>query len=97
MKELLDTLALRNQQVEATTEEEREGDGEDNPIVYAESGPNRFNVMSLFFTDSDGVKIEEDLEMNEILIQYFNDTDTIQLTEGAVYDWALNFYKEDNR
>ena len=97
MKELLDTLALRNQQVEATTEEEREGGGDDNPIIYAESGPNRFNVMSLFFTDSDGVKIEEDTETREILIQYFNDSETTQLTEGAVYDWALNFYKEENR
>lgn len=102
--DILEVLQTRNEQVIALTEEireeleEAEDMGVSNPILFAEQGPNRFKVMSLFFEDvagghNDGVKITEDLDLGEITITYFTDEDETELTEGAVYDWALNFYK----
>ena len=102
--DILEVLQTRNEQVIALTDEMREElEGADdmgvsNPILFAEQGPNRFKVMSLFFEDvsggrNDGVKIQEDLDLGEITITYFTDEDETELTEGAVYDWALNFYK----
>ena len=98
----MSNLETRNAQVLAMTEEEREQGDESNPIIFAESGPNRFATMTLFFEDvsggvNDGVRIEEDLDLNEITIYYFSDTQEQeqQLTEGAVYDWALNFYRDN--
>jgi hypothetical protein len=87
----------REAQIVATTEEEREGDNSTNPIVNAESAPNRFSVMSLFFDDgaSDGVRVQEDLELGEITVQYFNDTETIELEEGVLYNWAREFYSNN--
>lgn len=104
--DILEVLQTRNEQVIALTDEVREEleDAEDmgvsNPILFAEQAPNRFNVMSLFFEDvangtNDGVKIQEDLDLGEITITYFTDEDETELTEGAVYDWALNFYKNN--
>lgn len=102
--DILEVLQTRNEQVIALTDEVREElEGADdmgvsNPILFAEQGPNRFRIMSMFFEDvagghNDGVKIQEDLDLGEITITYFTDEDETQLTEGAVYDWALNFYK----
>ena len=96
----METLKLRGLQILATTDEMRDEADENNPIIFAESGPNRFSVMSLFFEDkvggvNDGVTIQEDLELNEITIKYFTDTDTTELTSGPVYEWALNYYKEN--
>ena len=103
---ILEVLQARNEEALALTEavrealEEAEDMGESNPFIFAESGPNRFSIMSLFFEDvvggnNDGVKIEEDLSTGEITIEYFTDIDQVPLTEGAVYDWALNFYKNN--
>ena len=55
--------------------------------------------MSLFFEDvtygtNDGVEIVEDLDLNEIRVRYFSDTESTELTKGAVYDWAIQMYKE---
>jgi hypothetical protein len=87
----------REAQILATTEEEREEGNENNPIVQAESAPNRFSVMSMFFDDgeSDGVRIQEDLELGKITVQYFNDTETVELTEGVMYNWAKEFYSNN--
>lgn len=104
MSDLREVLEKRNEQVLALTDEVREeleeGEdmGESNPILFAEQAPNRFSVMSLFFEDvvggdNDGVNITEDTDTGEITIKYFTDEEEIELTEGAVYDWALNFYK----
>jgi len=97
---ILEVLQTRNEQVIATTEEDREGSNEDNPIVFAESAPNRFRVMSMFFEDvvggnNDGVNITEDTDLGEITVKYFTDKDEIELTEGAVYDWAIDFFKNN--
>lgn len=91
----MSSLETRNAQVLATTEEQRESGDESNPIIFAETGPNRFRVMSLFFPDNDGVHISEDLELNEVTIKYFNDEQEQELTAGPVYDWALNFYNNN--
>jgi hypothetical protein len=103
---ILEVLQARNEEALALTEavrealEEAEDMGESNPFIFAESGPNRFRMMSLFLEDvsggnNDGVKITEDVESGEITIEYFTDIDQVPLTEGAVYDWALNFYKNN--
>ena len=103
---ILEVLQARNEEALALTEavrealEEAEDMGESNPFIFAESAPNRFRIMSLFLEDvsggnNDGVKITEDVESGEIEIEYFTDIDQVPLTEGAVYDWALNFYKNN--
>ena len=79
----------------ALTDDDRDAADESNPIIYAEGGPNRFALMSLFFTDNDGVRIEEDLSLGDITVEYFTDTESVQLTEGAVYDWAINYYRDN--
>lgn len=79
----------------ATTQEQRDNDDENNEILYAEQGPNRFALMSLFFNDSDGVQIQEDLELNEITVKFFNDSKEQEITTGALYEWAIEFYKNN--
>lgn len=86
---------LREEQLLALTEEERENGDDSNPILYAESGPNRFHSITLFFPEGDGVKVETDLDLNERTVQYFNDSQTIELTEGPIYDWATDIYEMD--
>ena len=99
MSELSEVLAKRNAQVLAVTDEDRDEMDENNPVVFAESGPNRFTIMSMFFEDkvggdNDGVRIEEDLGCGDITVHYFTEEGEIELTEGAVYDWAVNHYRE---
>jgi hypothetical protein len=88
-------LKLREEQLLALTEEERETGDDSNPILYAESGPNRFHSITLFFPEGDGVKVETDLDLDERTVQYFNDSQTIELTEGPIYDWAADIYEMD--
>ena len=101
-----EVLQTRNEQVIALTDEvraeleEAEDMGASNPIIFAEQGPNRFRTISLFFEDvaggdNDGVNITEDTDLGEITVKYFTDRDEIELTEGAVYDWAINFYNNN--
>ena len=89
------TLEARNAQVLATTEQDREELNEDNPIIYAESAPNRYQFITLFFPEEDGVRIEEDLDLHLIRVFYFNDEGENEITEGAVYEWALEYYEND--
>jgi hypothetical protein len=100
-RDAAELLSEREAQIEALTEEVREeldsvdDSYESNPILFAESGPNRFRIMSLFFTDTDGVTIQEDLDLDEITISYFTDYETIEVTEGAFYAWALDFFNNN--
>lgn len=91
------TLATREAQVLAITEDVRENDNgnAENPILYAEAGPNRFASMSLFFPEEDGVRIDEDLDLEELTVTYFTDEGETILTAGAVYDWAVTYYREN--
>jgi hypothetical protein len=86
-------LKQREAELLATTEADREEGNEANPFVYAEGAPNRFRIMSFFFPNEDGVKIEEDLDLNEVSVEYFNDTERVTLTEGALYEWAIDRYE----
>ena len=92
MSQIKITLEDRNAQVLATTEEDRENLNEDNPIISAEMAPNRYQTVTLFFPEEDGVRIEEDLDLHLFKVYYFNDESEIELTEGAVYEWALDYY-----
>jgi hypothetical protein len=99
-KSIVDVLAKRNAQVLAVTDEDRDKMNEENPVIFAESAPNRFSLMSMFFEDkvggdNDGVQIQEDLDCGEITVKYFTEEGEVELTEGAVYDWAINHYKEN--
>ena len=91
----MSNLKLREEQLLALTDEEREKGDDSNPILYAESGPNRFHSITLFFPEGDGVKVETDLDLDERTVQYFNDSQTIELTEGPIYDWAIEIYELD--
>ncbi len=86
-------LKLREAQLLAITD--RDELDESNPIGFAEAGPNRFRLLTLFFPNDDGVRVQEDLDLNEISVQYFNDRESVELKEGALYEWALDYYRND--
>lgn len=88
-------LKLRESQLLAITEADREEMDEDNPIIHAETGPNRFAILSMFFTDNDGVQIQEDLDLHELTVKYFTDDGEVEVESGPLYDWAVEFYKND--
>jgi hypothetical protein len=95
---LEEQLKEREAQVLATTDEDRDAMDEENPIINAEGAPNRFQVMALFFDDTDsgdGVRIQEDLDLGEVTVTYFNKYRAERLDSGPVYEWALNFYREN--
>lgn len=86
-------LAERVAQILAITEDDRDEYSEEHPIFHAEQGPNRFSLMSLFFTDDDGVQIQEDLDTQEITVTYFTDDSSVVVHEGALFDWAIDYYR----
>ena len=94
-KSLDETLQELEAHLSLVNDDMRDAGDESNPIIFAESGPNRFNLMSLFFNDSEGVRIEEDLELGDITVQLFSDTDKQELKEGALFEWAITYYKEN--
>lgn len=91
-------IETRTAQLLAITEDERDSGDTDNPVLNAEYGPTRVAVMNLFFDDTDagdGVTIEEDLSLNDIVVKYFANGQERELTSGALYEWALNYYREN--
>ena len=88
-------IETRTAQVLAVTEQERDEVDENNPIIHAETGPNRFTSITWFFPEEDGVRVQEDLDLNIITVYYFNDEGETELTEGALYEWAKKLYEED--
>lgn len=90
------SLELRTKQLLELTQDQRDNVDDSNPIIFAESGPNRYQSITLFFPEEDGVRIEEDLDLHDITVHYFNIEGTeTTLEEGPLYDWALDFYKQD--
>ena len=89
---LTDILATLEAALSLATEELRESGDESNPIIFAESGPNRFQSMTLFFNDIDGVEIIQDMDLGDVTVKLFNDNDSIELTSGELYKWAAEFY-----
>lgn len=93
----MNKLEERAAQLHALTQDQRDEMDDSNPIIYAESGPNRFQSITLFFPEEDGVRVEEDLDLHEITVHYFTtDGKDIKLEEGhPIHDWALDFYRND--
>ena len=92
----MNRLKEREAQVLAVTEEERENLNDDNPIIHAETGPCRYQSITYWFPDEDGVVVEENLDTEgEITVKYMNGNETIELTEGPLYDWAIDLYEND--
>ena len=92
---LTEKIAERVAQILAITEDDRDEYDESNPIFYAEQGPNRFATMSLFFPEEDGVRITEDLDTDDVTVHYFTGDNEVEITEGALYEWAINHYREN--
>ena len=95
--EVRNRLAEREAQALEITGKDRDEVEEDNPIYYAESAPNRFRTLSFFFPEEDGVEIVEDLDNEEEdpKVYYFYEGGREELTDGALYDWALEQFNND--
>ena len=90
-------LSEREAQVLEVTEKDREEVNENNPIIFAETAPNRFQTLTYFFPEEDGVEIVQDLDHEEEdpKVYYFNESERVELTEGALYEWALERWGQD--
>jgi len=89
-------LKLREEQLLALTEEEREKGDDSNPILYAESGPCRYQSTTYWFPEEDGVIVTQSMDDEEdITVEYMNGDGTIKLTEGPLYDWAIEIYENN--
>jgi hypothetical protein len=64
----------------------------ENPLTIASENPNRFYTLTYFFAEDDGIKIETDLDLNETTVYYLTQCGARQyvITEGALYEWAIN-------
>ena len=92
----MSNLKLREEQVIAITEEERETGDDSNPILYAESAPCRYQSVTYWFPEEDGVIIEQSMDDEEdITVKYMNGDKTIELTEGALYEWAIEQFENN--
>ena len=92
----MSSLKLREEQVLALTEEEREKGDDSNPILYAESAPCRYQSVTYWFTEEDGVIIEQDMDIVEdITVKYMSGDEIIELTEGPLYEWAIDQYESN--
>jgi hypothetical protein len=102
MNDILEVLQTRNEQVIALTDEvrqeleEAEDMGDSNPILYAESAPCRYQSVTYWFTEEDGVIIQQDMDIVEdITVKYMSGDEIIELTEGPLYDWAIDQYESN--
>ena len=70
---------------------------EPNPIEEAGDFPNRFNTLSFFFEEGDGVEIVQDLDNQEgePEVYYFFEGGREQITEGALFEWAIEKWGEE--
>lgn len=70
---------------------------ESNPIEEAGSYPNRFNTLSFFFEEGDGVEIVQDLDNEEEdpEVFYFFEGGRERITEGALFEWAIEKLGEE--
>jgi len=87
---------LREQQILAVRRVDE--DDYDNPIIHAESGPNRYQSITWYFPDPecDGVRVEEDLDLHTKRVFYFGvDGEETELTEGVMHDWAIDLFDRD--
>ena len=90
------TIETREAQILAVTDEMREELDDSNPIISAESAPNRYYTITYFFPEDDGVRIEEDLDPaggEKYRVIYFDDEGEKEVTEGTLYEWAIKTYE----
>ena len=90
------SIDLREAQIRAVTDEMREEGDDSNPIISAESAPNRYYTITYFFPEDDGVRIEEDLDPaggEKYRVFYFDDEGEKEVTEGTLYEWAIKTYE----
>lgn len=68
-----------------------------NPLDEAESFPSRFITLSYFFDEGDGVEIvqDSDNEERDPEIYYFDESGRTRLTSGALYEWTLEKWEEE--
>lgn len=89
-------LKLREEQVLQVTREDRESGTDDNPIVYAESGPCRYQSVTYWFPDGDGVIVEVNMDdEDDFSVKYMDGDESIELTDGPLYEWAVEQYEND--
>lgn len=89
-------IKLREEQILAVRRIDE--DDETNPIIHAEQGPNRYHSITWFFPDPecDGVRVTYDCDLGTKEVVYFDKNGTeVELTEGVMYDWAMNLYDKD--
>ena len=93
----MNRLTEREAQAKEITREERESGATNNPLINAEEYPSRFQTLSFFFEDEEGVEIVQDLdwENDEPKVYYFWQGGREMITEGALYDWAIERWEED--
>lgn len=91
----MNRLTERVAQAKAISKEERESGAEDNPVLGAEYYPNRFESLTYFFPDNDGVKIELDKDLDTLTVEYFYEGGREVLTKGALYEWAIERWEEE--
>ncbi len=75
-----------------------EGDEtEPNPLTEATDFPSRFQTLSFFFEDEEGVEIVQDLDWadDEPKVYYFWQGGREMITEGALFDWAMERWESD--
>lgn len=70
---------------------------EKNSIEEAGEFPNRFRTLSFFFEEGDGVEIVQDLDNEEEdpEVYYFFEGGREQITEGALFEWAIKKWGEE--
>jgi len=92
---------LREEQLLALTDELREeleesGEDDSHPFLFAESAPNRFRTMTFFFPEEDGVRVEEDCDLNTVTAFYFDsEGKEEELAAGcALHQWAVALFDE---
>ena len=73
------------------------GEIDQSPLGEAEAFPSRFRTLSYFFPEEDGVEIVQDIDSEEwVSVYYFDETGRVELTEGALYEWALERFESDD-
>lgn len=89
-------IKLREEQILAVRRIDE--DDYDNPIIHAEQGPNRYHSITWFFPDpeGDGCRVTYDCDLGTKEVVYFDKNGTeVELTEGVMYDWAMDLYDKD--
>lgn len=91
------TKAIREAQILALTEKDREEADSDNPIIYAETAPCHYQSETFWFPEGDSVEVVQNLDWEEDLEVYYQEQggERVQITEGALYEWAIERWESN--